>query len=132
MMPGMFSLPGELPGRLVAKVVDRLGYVSFPFVCTTCRKLYNLPSQLQIDKVPSKLEDPRTDTRRHPLREGLLPECDLRYKCEDVVSSGVRLRGIAAEDEVRCFIPGNRDASCCNLIDGSKPTLTSSTAMNLG
>jgi hypothetical protein len=53
MMPGMFSLPGELPGRLVAKVVDRLDYVSFPFVCMTCRKLYNLPSQLQIDKVPS-------------------------------------------------------------------------------
>ena len=53
MVLGMFSLPGELPGRLVAKVVDRLDYVSFPFVYTTRRKLYNLPSQLQIDKVSS-------------------------------------------------------------------------------
>lgn len=49
----------------------------------------------------------------------------------DVVSSRIRLRGIAAEDEVQCSILGNREASC-NLIDGSKPTLTTSTAMNVG
>lgn len=106
----------ELPGRLVAKVVDRLDYVSFPF------RLHDPPKALQFAKpapIPQrilKLEDPRTDTRWHPLREGLLPECDLSYKRANVVSSAVRLRGIAAEDEVWCFIPGKQGRK----LDGSK------------
>jgi hypothetical protein len=127
----MFSLRGELPGPFVAKVVESLDYVSFPVVCATRRNLYNWPKPGPNRQGVLKLEASRADTRRCLLLKDLLPECDMSYKRVYVVSCRIRLRGIAAEDKVPCSILGNREASCCNLIDGSKPTLTTSTAMNM-
>jgi hypothetical protein len=60
-----------------------------------------LPSQVQIDKVSSSEELPGPTLVGIHFARVLLPECDLRYKRVNVVSSRIRLRVIAAEDEVQ-------------------------------
>jgi len=107
----MFSLPRGFPGRLVVKVVDRLDYVSFLSSARPAASSTICQASSQIDKVTSGSKILRPILVGILLREGLLPECDLSYKRVDVVSSAVRLRGIAVEGEVRRFILGNRDTS---------------------